>query len=92
MERRTGQRYAHLIDLDITSPLRQEQDVSGAYAEKLRRPELDLVFSVCPARRTPYFNMAKLEDGLAKRVIDPSLHRAPADAACVQFERIHLCV
>ena len=70
MERRTGQRYAHLIDLDITSPLRQEQDVSGAYAEKLRRPELDLVFSVCPARRTPYFNMAKLEDGLAKRVID----------------------
>ena len=27
MERRTGQRYAHLIDLDITSPLRQEQDV-----------------------------------------------------------------
>ena len=36
----------------------------------LRRPQLDLVFSVCPARRTPYFNMAKLEDGLAKRVID----------------------
>ena len=70
MERRTGQSYEHLIDLDITSPLRQAQDVSGAYAEKLRRPQLDLVFSVCPARRTPYFNMAKLEDGLAKRVID----------------------
>ena len=70
MERRMGQRYEHLIDLDITSPLRQAQDVSGAYAEKLRRPQLDLVFSVCPARRTPYFNMAKLEDGLAKRVID----------------------
>ena len=70
MERRMGQRYEHLIDLDITSPLRQAQDVSGTYAEKLRRPQLDLVFSVCPARRTPYFNMAKLEDGLAKRVID----------------------
>lgn len=70
MEELTGLQYENLIDLDITSPLRQEKDVSGAYALKKSRPELDLVFSVCPARRTPYFNMTKLEDGYAKRVIE----------------------
>lgn len=71
MEARTGKQYDTLIDLDITSPLRRASDVAGALAVKCTRPELDLVFSVCPARRTPYFNMAKLdEDGCAKRVID----------------------
>ena len=90
MERRTGQRYAHLIDLDITSPLRQEQDVSGAYAEKLRRPELDLVFSVCPPHAL--FQHGKAGGRACQARHRPSLHRAPADAACVRFERIHLCV
>ena len=69
MERRTGLIYEYLIDLDITSPLRRVQDVSGAYAEALAHPEFDLVFSVCPSRRTPYMNMAKLVDGHAEQVI-----------------------
>ncbi len=70
MERRTGRRYEHLIDLDITSPLRRVQDVTGAYQQAKSHPEWDLVFSVCPARRTPYMNMAKLVDGHAERVIE----------------------
>ncbi len=71
MEERTAKQYDTLIDLDITSPLRRVSDVAGALAVKCARPELDLVFSVCPARRTPYFNMAKLdENGYARRVID----------------------
>lgn len=70
MERRGETRYDYLIDLDITSPLRQVQDVTGAYQEAKAHPECDLVFSVCPARRTPYMNMAKLVDGHAQRVIE----------------------
>ena len=70
MERRTGRRYEYLIDLDITSPLRRVQDVTGAYQQAKSHPEWDLVFSVCPARRTPYMNMAKLVDGHAERVIE----------------------
>ena len=54
----------------ITSPLRQVNDVTGAYQQAKENPECDLVFSVCPARRTPYMNMAKLVDGHAQRVID----------------------
>ena len=70
MEARTGRMYGHLIDLDITSPLRRVQDVSGAWAQALAQPECDVVFSVCPARRTPYMNQAQLVDGYARRVID----------------------
>lgn len=70
MESRTGKQYFYLIDLDITSPLRQENDVTGAYTLMQQRPDLDLTFSVCPSRRTPYMNMAKLVDNYAERVIE----------------------
>ena len=71
MEQRTGKQYDTLIDLDITSPLRRVGDIAGALAVKCADETLDLVFSVCPARRSPYFNMAALdENGYAKRVID----------------------
>lgn len=70
MERRTGARYDALIDLDITSPLRRMGDVAGAYAVKEQRPDLDLVFSVTPSRRTPYMNMARLAGDHVERVIE----------------------
>ena len=54
MEKKNGCEYAYLIDLDITSPLRREGDVTGAYETAKAHPEWDLVFSVCrrAARRT----------------------------------------
>lgn len=48
-----------IIDLDVTSPLRTVEDIEGAY-QKLIREELDMVFSVCKARKNPYFNMVEL--------------------------------
>ena len=47
------------MDLDITSPLRTAADIENAFALKQSRPDLDLVFSVCEARRNPWFNMVK---------------------------------
>ncbi|MEG0911423.1 MAG: acylneuraminate cytidylyltransferase family protein [Ruthenibacterium sp.] len=70
MERRTGKMYDALIDLDITSPLRQVQDIEGAYDVKAARPDLDLIFSVTPSRRTPYMNMAQLAGDHVEKVID----------------------
>lgn len=70
MEQRTGKRYTYLIDLDITSPLRRVQDVSGAYEMMQGRPDLDVIFSVCPSRRTPYMNMAVRRGDHAERVIE----------------------
>ena len=70
MEQKKGYEYDTLIDLDITSPLRQTGDIEGAYEVKASRPDLDLIFSVTPSRRTPYMNLAKLAGDHVEKVID----------------------
>lgn len=59
MEAHTGAAYDWHMDLDITSPLRTAADIENAFAKKQAREDLDLVFSVCEARRNPWFNMVK---------------------------------
>ncbi len=46
-----------VVDLDITSPIRTVQDVSGAIEMKRSGRDFDIVFSAVPSRRSPYFNM-----------------------------------
>lgn len=53
------------IDLDCTSPLRDIDDISKAIAQ-FRHSQLDAVFSVCEARKNPYFNMLEVEQGILK--------------------------
>ena len=72
MEKVNGIHYDYLIDLDITSPLRQEDDVYNAFQLKLQRDDADLVESMCPARRNPYFNMMKEDGDYVSTVIDSS--------------------
>lgn len=59
--------FDYVIDLDITSPLRQIDDVVNAYKEKVSHPECQLIYSVCESRRNPYFNMVKVENGFAEK-------------------------
>lgn len=70
MEEKYNKNYDYLIDLDITSPLRQIDDVLGAYKMKLERDDAGLVFSACPSRRNPYFNMVKVVDDHVEKVIE----------------------
>lgn len=70
MEKNQRKSYDYLIDLDITSPMRQINDVLGAYQLKLERPDAGLVFSACPSRRNPYFNMVKEEKDCVTKVIE----------------------
>lgn len=65
MEAMLNIKYDYVIDLDITSPLRQIDDVVNAYREKLRRKDCQLIYSVCGSRRNPFFNMVKIENGYA---------------------------
>ena len=60
MEARAGKQYDAMIDLDITSPLRTEQDIENAFAKAQEREDLQIIFSVCEARRNPWFNMFKI--------------------------------
>ncbi len=50
------------VDLDCTSPLRDVDDISKAITQ-FKVSSVDAVFSVCEARKNPYFNMLEVEGG-----------------------------
>lgn len=57
-QRDTGLIFDAVIDLDITSPLRTPEDIENA-CSIFFNGEKEVVFSVVPARRNPYFNMVE---------------------------------
>lgn len=57
-EKVKGEKIDVLVDLDCTSPLRDPSDISSALSLFLES-EADLVFSVCEARKNPYFNLVE---------------------------------
>lgn len=61
--------YDMVVDLDITSPLRTVQDIKNAIDKKVDRNDVDVVYSVTPSRRNPYFNMVKEENGFYCKAI-----------------------
>lgn len=63
------QNFDIVVDLDITSPLRTVQDVKNAIDRKKQRNDVDVVYSVAPSRRNPYFNMVKQEKGFFCKAI-----------------------
>ena len=57
-----NKKYDYVLDLDITSPLRNLQDLELAF-EIIRNDEKALnIFSVNNANRNPYFNMVEQQD------------------------------
>ena len=74
--------FEYVLDLDVTSPLRTQKDLSLALEKMERLTEAEVLYSVSPARRNPYFNM--VEEGeaemvkLAKRPETPFLSRQVA--------------
>lgn len=64
-----AKKFDMVVDLDITSPLRTVQDVKNAIDRKKQRNDVDVVYSVAPSRRNPYFNMVKEEKGFFCKAI-----------------------
>lgn len=58
-----------LVNLPTTSPLRAPEDVEACISE-LHRKDADLCLTVREARGNPYFNMVRLDDGLAKIALE----------------------
>lgn len=54
-----GGQFDAVIDLDITSPLRRLEDIERIVNLYKNGVDYDLLFSVVPARRSPYFNMVE---------------------------------
>lgn len=71
-EKKYNVQYDQVVDLDITSPLRTIEDVKNAIDMLESRPDYDVVYSVVPSRRNPYFNMAKEENGYFGRAFTSS--------------------
>lgn len=86
-DRHYGEPIDLYVDLDCTSPLRDVEDISQAIAQ-FRGAGADAVFSVCEARKNPYFNMLEIEDGslrICKALPRPIVRRQDAPAV---FEHV----
>lgn len=68
------------VDLDCTSPLRDVEDISRAIAQ-FRETDIDAVFSICEARKNPYFNMLEMQNDrltISKQLAKPIVRRQDA--------------
>ncbi len=59
-----------IVDLDLTSPLRTVEDVENCISEFMSDDEYDLVTTVVPARRSPYFNMVEKKDKFYRKICE----------------------
>jgi CMP-N,N'-diacetyllegionaminic acid synthase len=65
-------RYDYLLDLDVTSPLRNLKDLHDAFGIIQANTDAVNLFSVSPANRSPYFNMVeKKANGFYAQVKHP---------------------
>jgi len=68
------------VDLDCTSPLRDPSDITKAI-NQFTHSTVDAVFSVCQARKNPYFNLLEEQNGrlcISKSLSEPVLCRQHA--------------
>jgi CMP-N-acetylneuraminic acid synthetase len=80
------------VDLDCTSPLRDVEDISRAIAQFIESG-VDAVFSVCEARKNPYFNMLEVVDGcqrICKALSHPIVRRQDAPAVYEHVASIYV--
>ena len=59
--------FDHIIDLDVTSPLRNVSDINQSY-RSFKKSNSDNLLSVCEARKNPYFNMIEYQNGKIQKV------------------------
>lgn len=79
-EQHYGEPIDILVDLDCTSPLRDPEDIQRAIRQ-FQGANVDAVFSVCEARKNPYFNLVEEVDGtlrVSKALPAPILRRQDA--------------
>jgi CMP-N,N'-diacetyllegionaminic acid synthase len=55
----TKNRYEYILDLDVTSPLRNIYDIQESFNIISKNKKAETLFSVNPANRNPYFNMVE---------------------------------
>lgn len=59
MEQKLEASYDYVLDMDVTSPLRNVKDLQNTLEILIKDKEALNIFSVSPANRNPYFNMVE---------------------------------
>lgn len=68
-EKKRDKYYDFIIDMDVTSPLRNFSDLECAFIQLQKNNDALNIFSVSPANRNPYFNMVEqLKNGYVRIV------------------------
>ena len=69
-EKHYVEEYEFYLDLDCTSPMRDVSDILACIAQfrDLRQKDVDGVFSICTARKNPYFNLLEADDTGALKI------------------------
>jgi CMP-N-acetylneuraminic acid synthetase len=77
-----GETYELYVDLDCTSPIRDVSDISACIAQFHERKHfgIDGVFSICEARKNPYFNLLETNDEGALKICK----KLPGTVVCRQ--------
>jgi CMP-N-acetylneuraminic acid synthetase len=71
-QQNSGKAYDYILDLDVTSPLRNLNDLLAAFEILINNTDAVNLFSVSPASRNPYFNMVEQkENGFYAQVKNP---------------------
>ena len=71
-EAELGRSFDVIVDLDVTSPLREPDDVVDAVALLESDSDATNVITAAPARRSPYFNLVERAPGGMVRLVRPS--------------------
>mgnify|MGYP001280574908 CR=1 FL=1 len=61
-EKYFGHTFDVLVDLDVTSPLRKVEDITGSY-QQFTDEDAEILVTACCAKKNPYFNMVELVNG-----------------------------
>tara|TARA_B100001057_G_scaffold429229_1_gene455207 strand:+ start:2138 stop:2845 length:708 start_codon:yes stop_codon:yes gene_type:complete len=70
-EKYFNKKFDYIIDLDVTNPLREKNDLKNAFY-KFIKSEAEVLFSVTDARKNPFFNMVMQSKTGGYNLIKPS--------------------
>ena len=60
-EKRYKKKYDYVIDLDVTAPCRDADDIKKAF-KKFQKSKKNMLVSVTKSRKNPYFNMLEIKN------------------------------
>ena len=80
-EKYYGKVFDLIIDLDVTSPLRNLRDINNCI-NIIKKEKTNNLFTVCKARKNPYFNMIEFKNHLHPTLIKKTKKKKPPKTRC----------